>query len=209
MKKLLSLFAGLLIISMLTLCISQTQIPDSFFDKYQKIENTQTEIDTIFNSYWDQQTKRIEYVTQNSHNTDIDHTYISSLLQSEYIILEELERKNASYSTEISDLYTAISEIQNQDAKTKGNELIISLRNSEQVLGNCLLRYKSATEAVGRVIYYYATDANLSDPEISDEIQSLNSSSRNDFQSGDQFLGQYYLYKEEANSTYQELKKLQ
>ena len=48
----------------------------------------------------------------------------------------------------------------------------------------------------------------LSNPKIKQEIEAEDLNAKTDFEQGDQFLGQYYLAKQEANATYQELKKL-
>jgi hypothetical protein len=206
-RKLLSLGALLLVCS-LVMCVSQTQIPDKFFESYEKIETTQNEIDSIYNSYWDQQTKRIDYVNKNSVSHTVDYDYVLSMLESEYTILDEIAKKNITYSEQITDLFDNAKDIKGDDAKAKANLLVITLRTSQQYLGNNVLRYKTATESVGIIINYYATDANLSDQDIIDDIKDQDLSAKTDFQAGDQYLGQYYLSKEEANTTYQELLKM-
>lgn len=208
MKKPFLVIGALLLVCSLAMCVSQTQIPDKFFESYGKIETTQKEIDTIYNSYWDQQIKRIDYVTENKVAGTVDNKYVLSMLESEVILLNEIADKNAIYSTQISELFDTVKDIKGDEAKSMANEIVIDLRKSQQYLGNNLARYKSASESVGRVLYYYVTDANLSDPTIAAEIKSLDLDAKNDFLAGDDFLGQYYLAKDEANATYQELKKL-
>ena len=190
------------------MCVNQVQIPDKIFESYNKIDTTQKEIDTTFNSYWDQQTKRIDYATKNQNSENIDHKYIISMLKSEQAYLDEISNKNITYSTQISELYEAVKEVKGDEAKSKANDLTISLRKSEQYLGNAIARYASATDAVGIIMNYYATDANLSNPTIKDEIEAEDLRARTDFQAGDEYLGQYYLAKDEANATYQELLKI-
>lgn len=190
------------------MCVNQAQIPDKFFESYGKIESTQKEIDTAFNSYWDQQAKRIDYVTKNKSNENIDHLYIISMLKSEQLLLDEIGNKNSTYSSQISELYETVKEIKGDEAKSKANDLTISLRKSEQFLSNAIARYSSATNSVGKVMNYYATDANLSDPLIKQEIEAEDLNAKTDFQRGDDFLGQYYLAKNEANATYQQILKM-
>jgi CRISPR/Cas system CSM-associated protein Csm2 small subunit len=208
MKRQFLVIGALLLVCSLAMCVSQTQIPDKFFEAYGKIETTQNEIDTIYNSYWDQQTKRIDYVTENKVEGTVDNKYVLSMLESELILLNEIADKNALYSSQISELFDNIKDIKGDEAKAKANDIVINLRNSQQYLGNNLARYSKATESVGGVLYYYVTDANLSDPTIASEIKTLDLDAKNDFLVGDDFLGQYYLEKDEANATYQELKKL-
>lgn len=192
----------------MAMCVNQTQIPNKFFESYGKIETTQKEIDTIYNSYWDQQTKRIDYVTKNREIQNVDHKYVLSMLQSEVLLLDEIANKNTNYSNQITELFETVKDIKGDDAKSKANQLVITLRKSQQLLSNNLGRYKSATESVGAVMYYYATDANLSDSLISEDIKQHDLNAKGEFQRGDEYLGQYYLAKDEANATYQELKKL-
>jgi len=208
MKRQFLVIGALFLVCSLAMCVNQTQIPDKFFESYGKIETTQKEIDTIYNSYWDQQTKRIDYVNENKIAGTVDNKYVLSMLESEVILLDEIASKNAAYSIQITELFDTIKDVKGDEAKSKANEIVISLRNSQQYLGNNLARYKSASESVGGVLYYYATDANLSDPTIAADIKTLDLDAKNDFLAGDQFLGQYYLAKDEANATYQELKKL-
>jgi hypothetical protein len=208
MRKQLVSIGALLLVCSLVMCVGQAQLPDKFFETYNKIDATQKDIDTTFNSYWDQQAKRIDYVTKNKDNHNIDHEYIISMLKSEETFLDELNNKNATYSAQISELYEITKEVKGDDAKSKANNLTISLRKSEQYLGNSIARYSSATNSVGIIMNYYATDANLSIPTIKDEIDAEDLKARTDFQQGDEYLGQYYLAKDEANATYQELLKM-
>jgi len=190
------------------MCINQAQIPDKLFEEYSKIETTQKDIDSTFNSYWDQQTKRIDYGTKNMDNHNIDHNYIISMLKSEQLILDEIADKKVAYSTQITEFYGVVKQLEDNDAKSKANELTIILRKSEQYLGNAALRYSTATNAVGIIMNYYATDANFSDSKIIDEIKAQDITAKTNFQEGDSFLTQYYQSIDEANATYQELKKL-
>ncbi|GEM_PF-939589 len=208
MKKQFLVIGTLFLVCSLAMCVNQTQIPDKFFESYGKIETTQNEIDTIYNSYWDQQTKRIDYVTKNRETQTVDNEYVLSMLESETLILDELMNKNAIYSNQIAELYTTLTEIKGDEAKTNATKIVISLRNSQQYLSNNLLRYKSASESVGVVLYYYAVGADINDPTISDDIKNNDLSAKGDFQQGDEFLGQYYLAIDEANATYQELLKM-
>lgn len=208
MKRQLISIGALLLVCSLIMCVNQAQIPDKFFESYGKIESTQKEIDTAFNSYWDQQAKRIDYVTKNKSNENIDHLYIISMLKSEQLLLDEIGNKNSTYSSQISELYETVKEIKGDEAKSKANDLTISLRKSEQFLSNAIARYSSATNSVGKVMNYYATDANLSDPLIKQEIEAEDLNAKTDFQRGDDFLGQYYLAKNEANATYQQILKM-
>jgi len=208
MKRQLISIGALLLVCSLIMCVNQTQLPDKFFETYNKIDTTQKEIDTTFNSYWDQQTKRIDYATKNKNSENIDHEYIISMLKSEQLFLDELSNKNITYSTQISELYEITKEVKGDEAKSKANDLTISLRKSEQYLGNAITRYSSATDAVGIIMNYYVTDANLSKPTIKDEIDAEDLRAKTDFQAGDEYLGQYYIAKDEANATYQELLKM-
>ena len=208
MKRQLLVIGALFLVCSLAMCVSQTQIPDKFFESYSKVETTQKEIDTIYDSYWDQQIKRIDYVTKNKETQTVDHKYVLSMLQSEVILLDEIANKNLTYSNQISELFDTLKDIKGDEAKSKANQIVITLRTSQQLLSNNIGRYKGATESVGAVMYYYATDANLSDPVISDDIKNHDLNAKGEFLKGDEFLGQYYLAKEEANATYQELKKL-
>jgi hypothetical protein len=208
MKKQFLVIGALFLVCTMAMCVNQTQIPNKFFESYGKIETTQKEIDTIYNSYWDQQTKRIDYVTKNREIQNVDHKYVLSMLQSEVLLLDEIANKNTNYSNQITELFETVKDIKGDDAKSKANQLVITLRKSQQLLSNNLGRYKSATESVGAVMYYYATDANLSDSLISEDIKQHDLNAKGEFQRGDEYLGQYYLAKDEANATYQELKKL-
>jgi len=208
MKKQIISIGALLLVCSLIMCVNQAQIPDKFFESYGKIESTQKEIDNTFNSYWDQQAKRIDYVTKNKSNENIDHAYIISMLKSEQLLLDEIVNKNALYSSQISELYEIVKEVKGEEAKSRANNLTIALRKSEQYLGNAIARYSSATNSVGKVMNYYATDANLSDPVIKQEIEAEDLNAKTDFQRGDDFLGQYYLAKNEANATYQQILKM-
>jgi len=208
MKRQFLVIGALFLVCSLAMCVNQTQIPDKFFESYGKIETTQKEIDTTYNSYWDQQTKRIDYVSNNRETNSVDNKYVLSMIQSEIILLDELANKNITYSSQITELFDNIKDIKGDEAKSKANGLVITLRTSQQLLANNLGRYKSATESVAAVVYYYASDANLSDQLIIDDIQQHDLNARGEFQKGDEYLGQYYLAKDEANATYQELKKL-
>ena len=208
MKKQFLVIGALLLVCSLAMCVSQTQIPDKFFESYGKIEMTQNEIDTIYGSYWDQQTKRIDYVTKNRETDNVDYKYVLSMLHSEVLLLDELADKNSIYSSQIAELFEDVKDIKGDEAKSKANELVITLRSSQQLLANNIGRYKSATESVGTIMYYYATDVNLSEPTIKEDIENHDLNARGEFLKGDEFLGQYYLAKSEANATYQELKKL-
>ncbi|NPV49735.1 MAG: hypothetical protein HPY60_00860 [Candidatus Methanofastidiosum sp.] len=208
MNRKFLVIGALLLVCSLAMCVSQTQIPDKFFESYGKIETTQKEIDTIYNSYWDQQTKRIDYVTKNRETQNVDHKYVLSMLQSEVLLLDEIANKNTTYSSQITELFETVKDIKGDEAKSKANELVITLRSSQQLLANNIGRYKSATESVGAVMYYYATDANLSNPTIKDDIENHDLNAKGEFQKGDEYLGQYYLVKDEANATYQELLKM-
>jgi len=208
MKKQFLVIGALFLVCTMAMCVNQTQIPNKFFESYGKIETTQKEIDTLYSSYWDQQTKRIDYVTKNREIQNVDHKYVLSMLQSEVLLLDEIANKNTNYSNQITELFETVKDIKGDDAKSKANQLVITLRKSQQLLSNNLGRYKSATESVGAVMYYYATDANLSDSLISEDIKQHDLNAKGEFQRGDDYLGQYYLAKDEANATYQELKKL-
>ncbi|NMC58850.1 MAG: hypothetical protein GYA51_05620 [Candidatus Methanofastidiosa archaeon] len=208
MKKQLISLGAILLVCSLAMCINQAQIPDKFFESYGKIEATQTEIDKNFNLLWDQEAKRIEYVTKNKDNENIDHNYIISMLKSEQTFLDAINNNNANYSKQISGLYEVVKEVKGDEAKSKANDLTITLRKSEQYLGNAAVRYSSAINSIGKVENYYAIDANLSDPLIKAEIEAESLNAKSDFQRGDDFLGQYYLAKKEANATYQEILKM-
>mgnify|MGYP000969255701 FL=1 len=147
-------------------------------------------------------------MTKNREIQNVDHKYVLSMLQSEVLLLDEIANKNTNYSNQITELFETVKDIKGDDAKSKANQLVITLRKSQQLLSNNLGRYKSATESVGAVMYYYATDANLSDSLISEDIKQHDLNAKGEFQRGDEYLGQYYLAKDEANATYQELKKL-
>ena len=208
MKRQLISIGAVLLVCSLIMCVGQEQAPDKFFETYNKIDTTQKEIDETFNSYWDQQAKRIDYSTKNINNHNIDYKYIISMLKSEQLLLDELNKKNTAYSAQVSELYETVKEIKGDEAKSSANNLVISLRKSEQYLGNAVTRYSSATNAVGIIMNYYAIDANLSNPSIKQEIENQDLTAKTDFQAGDEYLGQYYLVKDEANATYQELLKM-
>jgi len=208
MKKQLISLGAILLVCSLAMCINQAQIPDKFFESYGKIEATQTEIDKNFNLLWDQEAKRIEYVTKNKDNENIDHNYIISMLKSEQTFLDAINNNNANYSKQISGLYEVVKEVKGDEAKSKANDLTITLRKSEQYLSNAAVRYSSAINSVGKVENYYAIDANLSDPLIKAEIEAESLNAKSDFQRADDFLGQYYLAKKEANATYQDILKM-
>ena len=181
MKRQLVSIGAVLLVCSLIMCVGQAQIPEKFFEEYSKIEASQNDIDSTFNSYWDQQTKRIDYATKNMNNHDIDYLYMISMLKTEQQILDEIADKKANYSTQISGFYESVKQVEGNDATSKANELIITLRKSEQYLGNAVLRYSTATNAVGTIMNYYATDANLSDPEIIDAIEAGDLTARTNF----------------------------
>ena len=208
MKRQLISIGAVLLVCSLIMCVNQGQVPDKFYETYSKVDTTQKEIDETFNSYWDQQAKRIDYSTKNINNHNIDYKYIISMLKSEQLLLDELNKKNSTYSSQVSELYETVKEIKGDEAKSSANNLVISLRKSEQYLGNAVTRYSSATNAVGIIMNYYAIDANLSNPTIKQEIENQDLTARTDFQAGDEYLGQYYLAKQEANATYQEILKM-
>lgn len=208
MKRQFLVIGALFLVCSMAMCVSQAQIPNTFFESYGKIETTQKEIDTIYASYWEQQTKRIDYVNKNKITETVDYNYVLSMLESEVILLDGIANKNVTYSTQISELFGTVKDIKGDEAKSKANQLVITLRTSQQLLANNIGRYKSATDSIGRIMYYHATDANLSDPIISDDIRSQNANAKGDFQVGEEYRVQYYSAKADANATYQELLKM-
>lgn len=208
MKKQFLVIGVLFLVCTMAMCINQIQIPDKFFESYGKIETTQKEIDTLYSSYWEQQTKRIDYVTKNRQTQNVDNKYVLSMLESEVIFLDELAKKNTIYSNQINELFGSVNDMKGDEAKTKANKIVISLRKSQQNLANSILRYKTASEYVAKNLYYYINNADLTNPLISNDIKNNNLSAKGDFEYGDQFLSEYNLAKDEANATYQELKKL-
>jgi len=208
MKRQLISIGALLLVCSLIMCVNQVTVPDKLFESYNKIDTTQKEIDETFNSYWDQQAKRIDYVTKNKNNENINHSYIISMLSSEQLLLDEISNKNITYSDQISSFYEVVKQVEGDEAKVKANNLTTALRRSEQYLGNAVARYTAATNSVGLVMNYYVTDANLSDPTVRAAIDTEDLNARTDFQQGDEYLGQYYLAIDEANATYQELLKM-
>ena len=207
MKKVFGILVAILICSTMAMCIGQKGIPESFIQDYQKVELTQKEIETTYRAYEDQVNKRIEYVEKNK-DSSVDHDYVLSLLESENLLINELDQKSAIYSTQINDLFTKTKDIENKDAKSKSNELIITLRNSQQFLTSGIARLRAATKSTGGAIYYYATGADLTDPIIKKEIEDLSLDSKTQFAESVIALNQYYTLTKEANSTYQEIIKL-
>ena len=212
MKKVFGILVAILICSTMAMCIGQIDVPESFKQDYQKIESTQKEIETLYLAYESQVDKRIEYVEKNKSTSDsnisnIDYKYLLSLLESETLILDELDQKSATYSSEINDLFTKTKDIKNNEVKSKANELIIILRNSQQYLTNGIVRLKSATNSTGSAIYYYASGANLNDPLVVKEIQDLNLDAKTGFDEAVLALNNYYTLTKDANATYQELLK--
>ena len=207
MKKVFGILVAILICSTMAMCISQKGIPESFIQDYQKVELTQKEIETTYRAYEDQVNKRIEYVEKNK-DSSVDHDYLLSLLESENLLITELDQKSAIYSTQINDLFTKTKDIENKDAKSKANELVITLRNSQQFLTTGTARLRAATKSTGSAIYYYATGADLTDPIIKKDIEDLSLDSKTQFAESVMALNQYYNLTKEANATYQEIIKL-
>lgn len=130
-----------------------------------------------------------------------------SLLESELLTINELEQKNSTYSNLINDLFNASKDIKNGEIKTKANEIILKLRNSQQYLARGALNLKEGTQSAGQALYYYATGADLNDPQIMKEIQSLNINSKTSFDSAIIDLNNYYNLVIESNTIYRELLK--
>jgi len=213
MKKVFAVLVAILLCSVLAMCIGQKTLPESFIQEYQKIETTQKEIEITYKAYEDQVNERVEYIQKNNtldefNNSNIDHDYVLSLLESELLIIDELDQKSSIYSSQINELFAKTKDIENNEVKSKSNELVIILRNSQQYLTNGVARLRTATKVTGSVLYYYATDANLSDSKIKTEIENLNLESKTGFDEAVLALNNYYTLSLDANSTYQELKKL-
>lgn len=207
MKKKLLVFSALFLICTMAMCVNQTKLPDTFTQTYEKIETTQKEIETIYSAYEAQVEKRIEYVEKNRSIENVDHKYVLSLLESELLTINELEQKNTTYSNLINDLFNASKDIKNGEIKTKANEIILKLRNSQQYLARGTLNLKEGTQSTGQALYYYATGADLNDPQIKKEIQSLNTNSKTSFDSAITDLNNYYNLAIESNTIYRELLK--
>jgi len=207
MKKIFGILVAILICSTMAMCIGQKGVPESFIQDYQKVELTQKEIETVYRAYEDQVNKRIEYVEKNK-DSSVDHDYVLSLLESENLLITELDQKSATYSAQINDLFNITKDIENNEAKSKANELVITLRNSQQYLTSGIARLKAATKSTGSAIYYYATGADLTDPKIKKDIEDLSLDSKTQFAESVIALNQYYTLTKEANATYQEIIKL-
>lgn len=207
MKKKLLVFSALFLICTMAMCVNQTILPDTFTQTYEKIETTQKEIETIYSAYESQVEKRIEYVEKNRSIENVDHKYVLSLLESELLTINELEQKNTTYSNLINDLFNASKDIKNGEIKTKANEIILKLRNSQQYLARGALNLKEGTQSAGQALYYYATGADLNDPQIKKEIQSLNTNSKTSFDSAITDLNNYYNLVIESNTIYRGLLK--
>ncbi|NMA30724.1 MAG: hypothetical protein GX941_02805 [Candidatus Methanofastidiosa archaeon] len=207
MKKKLLVFSALFLICTMAMCVNQAKLPDTFTQTYEKIETTQKEIETIYSAYEAQVEKRIEYVEKNRSIENVDHKYVLSLLESELLTINELEQKNSTYSNLINDLFNASKDIKNGEIKTKANEIILKLRNSQQYLARGALNLKEGTQSAGQALYYYATGADLNDPQIMKEIQSLNINSKTSFDSAIIDLNNYYNLVIESNTIYRELLK--
>ena len=174
MKRQFLVIGALFLVCTMAMCVGQAQIPDKFVQSYQSIETTQKEIETIYLAYEDQVQKRIEYVEKNRPTESVDYAYVLSLLESELLLIDEMTQKNATYSNQINELFNESKNIKSTDAKSKASELIIILRNSQQYLSQGTLSLKDGTQYTGDAIYYYATGADITDPLILNEIQSLN-----------------------------------
>jgi len=207
MKKQFLVIGALFLVCTMAMCVGQTKIPDNFTQAYGRIETTQKEIETTYLAYEAQVDKRIEYVEKNQATESVDHGYVLSLLESELLIIEELEQKSATYSNQINDLFNASKDIKNEEAKTRANELILKLRNSQQYLSRGILSLKEGTQSTGEALYYYATGADLNDPLIIKEIQGLNLNAKTFFDSAVLDLNSYYTLATESNALYQELIK--
>lgn len=207
MKEKLLVFSALFLICTMAMCVNQAKLPDTFTQTYEKIETTQKEIETIYSAYEAQVEKRIEYVEKNRSIENVDHKYVLSLLESELLTINELEQKNSTYSNLINDLFNASKDIKNGEIKTKANEIILKLRNSQQYLARGALNLKEGTQSAGQALYYYATGADLNDPQIMKEIQSLNINSKTSFDSAIIDLNNYYNLVIESNTIYRELLK--
>lgn len=208
MKRQFLVVGALLLICSMVMCINQIQIPDGFIESYGNIQTTQKEIETTYLAYEDQVNKRIAYVESNVNQSKVDSKHLLSLLQSELLIIEEMNQKSALYSKQINDLYNESTNIKNSEAKSKANGLIIDLRSSQQYLAKGTINLRDATQSMGKAINYYATGADITDPLIQQEIQSLDLDSRTLFDSAVSDLNTYYNIALEANATYQEILKM-
>jgi len=207
MKKQFLVIGVLLLVCSMAMCVNQTQIPDNFIQSYGKIETTQKEIETIYLAYENQVDKRIEYVQNNESNASVDSKHLLSLLESEMLLINQLEQKSAAYSTQINELFNASKDIKNEDTKSKVNDLVLMLRNSQQYLSRGALDLKEGTQFTGEAVYYYATGADITDPLIQQEIQGLNLNARTSFDAAVQDLSYYYNLTKDSNALYQELIK--
>jgi len=207
MKKQFLVIGALFLVCSMAMCVSQTQIPDNFIQSYGKIETTQKEIETIYFAYENQVDKRIEYVKNNESNASVDSKHLLSLLESEMLLIDELDQKSATYSKQINDLFNESKSITNTEAKNKANELVITLRNSQQYLSGGVLSLREGTQSTGEAIYYYATGADLTDPLIQQEIRALNLNAKTLFDEAFTKLNLYYTLTTESNTLYQELIK--
>lgn len=207
MKRQFLVIGALFLVCSTAMCIGQVQIPDNFTQAYGRIEATQKEIETIYLAYEAQVDKRVEYVEKQKISVNVDNKYLLSLLESESLLIDELSQKSVTYSGQINDLFNESKEIKNADAKSKATELIITLRNSQQNLSNGALSLKEGTQSAGQALYYYATGADLNDPQIMKEIQSLNINSKTSFDSAIIDLNNYYNLVIESNTIYRELLK--
>lgn len=207
MKKQFLVIGALFLVCTMAMCVGQAKIPDSFTQAYGRIEATQKEIETTYLAYEAQVDNRIEYVEKNQSTESVDHNYVLSLLESELLIINELEQKSVAYSNQITELFDASKDIKNEGAKTKANELILKLRNSQQYLSRGALGLKEGTQSTGQALYYYAVGADLNDPLIKQEIQNLNLNARTSFDAAVLDLNSYYNLATESNALYQELIK--
>jgi len=207
MKKQFLVIGALFLVCSMAMCVSQTQIPDNFIQSYGKIETTQKEIETIYFAYENQVDKRIEYVKNNESNASVDSKHLLSLLESEMLLIDELDQKSATYSKQINDLFNESKSITNTEAKNKANELVITLRNSQQYLSGGVLSLREGTQSTGEAIYYYATGADLTDPLIQQEIRALNLNAKTLFDEAFTKLNLYYTLTTESNTLYQEIIK--
>ncbi|HQF89215.1 MAG TPA: hypothetical protein PLO49_02035 [Methanofastidiosum sp.] len=207
MKKQFLVIGALFLVCTMAMCVNQTKLPDTFTQTYGKIETTQKEIEAIYSAYEAQVEKRIEYVEKNRSKESVDHKYVLSLLESELLTINELEQKNKTYSNLINDLFNASKDIKNGEIKTKANEITLKLRNSQQYLARGTLNLKEGTQSTGQALYYYATGADLNDPQIKKDIQSLNTNAKTSFDSAIIDLNNYYNLVVESNTIYQELLK--
>lgn len=205
MKKQLMAIGIIFIVASFTMCINQATIPNSFFEAYERVEATQNDIDEIFDRYWRIQGERIDYVYETIDLETTDAKRVLDYLDSEIKILEELNTKNSQYSNDIQALFDTVRGIDDQDSRSKATNLVLSLRRSQQRLGDNLFRYESATTAIGNAYYYSAIGADLNDPEIAEAIRGYSLAARTDFNHGDIFLEDYYMAIEEADIIYRQL----